>query len=41
MASEPGADARAHSQRLADGIRAEIRAAGGTIPFSRFMERAL
>ena len=41
MAGEPGADARAHSQRLADGIRAEIRATGGTIPFSRFMELAL
>ena len=41
MPSEPGADARAHSQRLVEGIRAEISAAGGAIPFSRFMEFAL
>ena len=38
---EPDADARAHSERLADLIRAQIRAAGGAIPFSRFMELAL
>ena len=37
----PSADARAHSARLAELIRAQIRAAGGAMPFSRFMELAL
>jgi len=37
---EPGADERAHSQRLTDAIRAEISAAG-PMPFARFMERCL
>lgn len=37
----PGADALAHSERLADHLRADIAAAGGAIPFSRFMELAL
>jgi SAM-dependent MidA family methyltransferase len=38
---EPEPDARAHSERLAELIRAQIRAAGGAVPFSRFMELAL
>lgn len=38
---EPDADARAHSARLTDLIRAEIAAQGGAIPFSRYMELAL
>jgi len=37
---EPGPDARAHSQRLLQHLRAEIGATG-PIPFSRFMELAL
>ena len=37
----PDADAAAHSARLAAQIREEILAAGGFIPFSRFMERCL
>ena len=37
---EPGADERAHSAELAALIRNEI-AAGGAIPFSRFMELCL
>ncbi|MCY7313830.1 MAG: class I SAM-dependent methyltransferase [Pseudoxanthomonas sp.] len=37
----PGADAAAHSARLAALIRDEISASGGVIPFSRFMERCL
>ena len=37
----PDADAAAHSARLATQIREEILAAGGFIPFSRFMERCL
>jgi len=37
----PGADAAAHSARLAALIREEIVASGGAIPFSRFMERCL
>lgn len=37
----PDAAARAHSERLAALIRAEIAAEGGGIPFSRFMERSL
>jgi SAM-dependent MidA family methyltransferase len=38
---EPGVDARAHSDRLLAGIRHEIIASGGAIPFSRYMELAL
>ncbi|MFP7722923.1 class I SAM-dependent methyltransferase [Lysobacter sp. A3-1-A15] len=38
---EPDAAAAAHSARLSDLIRAEIAAAGGAVPFSRFMELAL
>lgn len=38
---EPDEDERLHSERLAALIRSEIEAAGGAIPFSRFMERAL
>jgi SAM-dependent MidA family methyltransferase len=38
---EPDPAARGHSERLADLIREEIRAAGGWIPFSRYMELAL
>lgn len=38
---EPGADARAHSERLQQRIREEIEAAGGTIPLRRYMELAL
>jgi SAM-dependent MidA family methyltransferase len=38
---EPEPEARAHSERLAELIRAQIRAAGGAVPFSRFMELAL
>ena len=37
----PDADARAHSGRLQARIADEIRANGGAIPFSRFMELAL
>lgn len=37
----PDADAAAHSARLSAAIAAEIAAAGGAIPFSRFMELAL
>lgn len=37
----PDAAARAHSDRLAALIRGEIAAAGGAIPFSRFMELCL
>ncbi|OCG93408.1 hypothetical protein LMG933_21710, partial [Xanthomonas euvesicatoria] len=37
----PDPDALAHSDRLAAHVRAEIQAAGGAIPFSRFMELAL
>ena len=37
----PDADAAAHSAQLAMLIREEIVAAGGFIPFSRFMERCL
>ncbi len=37
----PDADALAHSNELAALIRNEILASGGSIPFSRFMERAL
>jgi SAM-dependent MidA family methyltransferase len=38
---EPGADERAHSERLAALIRAEIDAAGGALDFARYMELAL
>ena len=38
---EPSPDALAHSARLAGAIRADIRAHGGSIPFSRYMELAL
>ena len=38
---EPSPDAREHSGLLAELIRSQIRAAGGSIPFSRFMELAL
>ena len=38
---EPDADARAHSARVADAIRAAIAAAGGYVPFSRYMDLAL
>ncbi|WP_179405556.1 class I SAM-dependent methyltransferase [Burkholderia guangdongensis] len=37
----PGPDALAQSETLAVQLRAEIAAAGGWLPFSRFMERAL
>ena len=37
----PADDALAHSARLQAHVRAEIDAAGGAIPFSRFMELAL
>ena len=38
---EPGADARAHSERVAAHIRAAIAADAAPIPFSRYMELAL
>jgi SAM-dependent MidA family methyltransferase len=38
---DPSPEARAHSERLAAAIRADIRASGGSIPFSRYMELAL
>ncbi len=38
---EPSAEARAHSQRLSELIRGQIRASGGALPFSRYMEFAL
>ncbi|RUQ32157.1 MAG: SAM-dependent methyltransferase [Candidatus Competibacteraceae bacterium] len=38
---EPDPAAAAHSARLLDSLRAEIDAAGGSIPFARFMEQAL
>lgn len=38
---EPDAEGLAHSQRLSALIRDEIRAAGGWIPFARYMELAL
>ena len=37
----PDADALAHSERLSALIRRDIAAAGGSIPFSRYMELAL
>ncbi|HEX5756554.1 MAG TPA: SAM-dependent methyltransferase [Arenimonas sp.] len=38
---EPSPDALAHSQRLQALIHAQIAAAGGALPFSRYMELAL
>jgi SAM-dependent MidA family methyltransferase len=38
---KPDPDAAGHSARVAERIRADIEAAGGSIPFSRFMELAL
>ena len=38
---DPTPEAREHSDRLSGLIRAQIRAAGGAIAFSRFMEMAL
>ena len=38
---QPDADALQHSAQLSRLIRDEIRASGGSIPFSRFMERCL
>ena len=37
----PEADALAHSEQLAAALREEIRAQGGAMPFSRFMELCL
>ena len=37
----PDADAQAHSERLRTRIQEQILAAGGAIPFSRFMELSL
>lgn len=38
---QPDADSLAHSARVAAHIRAELDAAGGALPFDRFMELAL
>jgi SAM-dependent MidA family methyltransferase len=38
---EPAPDALAHSQRMAEHIRAAIQEAGGAIPFGRYMELVL
>jgi SAM-dependent MidA family methyltransferase len=38
---EPSAEAKAHSERVLQRIREDIRARGGWIPFSRYMELAL
>ncbi|HEX4299650.1 MAG TPA: SAM-dependent methyltransferase [Gammaproteobacteria bacterium] len=38
---EPAPDALAHSRRVAGHIREAIQAAGGAIPFSRYMDLAL
>jgi SAM-dependent MidA family methyltransferase len=38
---EPAPDALAHSHRAAEHIRTAIRAAGGMIPFGRYMDLAL
>ena len=38
---DPGPDALQHSQRLRQLLHDQIRAAGGALPFSRFMELAL
>jgi SAM-dependent MidA family methyltransferase len=40
-APTPSAAAQAHSERLAATLRDEIEAAGGAIPFRRYMEQAL
>src|SRR3546814_17216864 len=40
-ASPPDADALAHSAHLQALFREQIAAAGGAVPFSRFMELAL
>ncbi len=37
----PNENAKAHSERLVDRIREEIEAAGGRLPFDRYMELAL
>src|SRR5918994_5003577 len=37
----PDPDARAHSERLRALIREQVCAAGGALPFSRFMELCL
>ena len=41
MAADPTGDALAHSERLRGLIADEFRAAGGAVPFSRFLELAL
>src|SRR5215471_2236639 len=38
---EPDPDARAHSERVASAVRAEIAANGGYIPFSQYMDFVL
>ena len=38
---EPGPDARRHSQALVALLHAQLRQAGGAMPFSRYMELAL
>ncbi len=38
---EPSQEARAHNALVVDHIRAEVAAAGGWIPFARYMELAL
>jgi SAM-dependent MidA family methyltransferase len=38
---EPDAAARAHGERVAGMLRTAVADAGGTLPFDRFMERAL
>ena len=38
---EPDADARAHSARVGDALRAAIAAGGGQVPFARYMDLAL
>lgn len=37
----PNADAQAHSDRLLALVKAQVAAAGGAVPFSRYMELAL
>ena len=37
----PGADALAHSERLRAVLQEQVFAAGGALPFSRFMELCL
>ena len=41
MLPAPSPDALAHSQRVTAHLRARVEAAGGWIPFSRYMEAAL